>query len=81
MRESTKLCVNLAVNLKIKNPAHNAQPVQNNLEDHLLLNSFVKEQPVKEYLTDSSGILGQINLETLNNVHAIVPNILKAKKT
>ena len=28
-----------------------------------------------------SGILGQINLETLNNVHAIAPNILKAKKT
>ena len=42
MRESTKLCVNLAVNLKIKNPAHNAQPVQNNLEDHLLLNYFIK---------------------------------------
>ena len=41
----------------------------------------VKEQPVQEYLTDSSGILGQINLETLNNVHAIAPNILKAKKT
>ena len=39
---------------------------------------FVKEQPVQEYLTDSSGILGQINLETLNNVHAIAPNILKA---
>ena len=31
----------------------------------------VKEQPVQEYLTDSSGILGQINLETLNNVHAM----------
>ena len=29
-------------------------------------------------MTDSSGILGQINLETLNNVHAIAPNILKA---
>ena len=41
----------------------------------------VKEQAVQEYLTDSSGILGQINLETLNNVHAIAPNILKAKKT
>ena len=36
---------------------------------------FVKEQPVQEYLTDSSGILGQINLKTLNNVHAIAPNI------
>ena len=35
----------------------------------------VKEQPVQEYLTDSSGILGQINLKTLNNVHAIAPNI------
>lgn len=43
--------------------------------------AIVKEQPVQEYLTDSSGILGQINLETLNNVHAIAPNILKAKKT
>ena len=39
------------------------------------LMSVVKEQPVQEYLTDSSGILGQINLKTLNNVHAIAPNI------
>ncbi len=46
-----------------------------------MLKRAVKEQPVQEYLTDSSGILGQINLETLNNVHAIAPNILKAKKT
>ena len=30
----------------------------------LLKNKCVKEQPVQEYLTDSSGILGQINLET-----------------
>ena len=29
-----------------------------------LLYMTVKEQPVQEYLTDSSGILGQINLET-----------------
>ena len=28
----------------------------------------VKEQPVQEYLTTSSGIFGQINLETLNSV-------------
>ncbi len=33
-------------------------------------NSYVsvKEQVVQEYLTTSSGILEQINLETLNNV-------------
>ena len=52
------------------------QLYQNNLSSRT-----VKEQPVQEYLTDSSGILGQINLKTLNNVHAIAPNILKAKKT
>ncbi len=28
------------------------------------INRVVKEQPVQEYLTGSSGILGQINLET-----------------
>ena len=30
----------------------------------ILVGVDVKEQPVQEYLTTSSGILGQINLET-----------------
>ena len=39
-----------------------------NPKDFDFVTANVKEQPVQEYLTDSSGILGQINLETLNNV-------------
>ena len=52
--------------------------VDQNCSHIVLYDRAVKEQPVQEYLTDSSGILGQINLETLNNVYAIAPNILKA---
>lgn len=55
--------------------------VQKNQIPAMSVKAYVKEQPVQEYLTDSSGILGQINLKTLNNVYAIAPNILKAKKT
>ena len=49
------------INLETLNNVHAIAP-----------NIFVKEQPVQEYLTTSSGNLGQINLEIQINVINII---------